>query len=1103
MKTITIYKSDAGTHTLTKTEREVLFDQLGLVTPIDKYHYDAFSVGDDLINVPKSMVDISGVILRNHADYLTYIVKKETSTEYSVGTQLARPAYTTDSDLRKRRVAAAGTVINSSGVIFDTQHTEVSAAITPQIHAASIPDKLLSGCYTHDIELLEFSKRRDVIHFTSESDALSKLKKVQAYVAFRKSLLAESANLILRAVDSYPYKKIILPSNVKVAEYKQPPIIEMKAYPNRLVDNHIVLLYDISSGGIWELYSSERIHGSSSEHSANIRAQIESRQADAKQSVVVAAASLARMSMHHKYVSIAWDLYHKKLTDLSLKEHDIVKLNYQNELAYNAQVADSKCEHLLLLSRIKRKDMDALNELKEMVDPQSIGILTCNKCKLPAICSHSFESVSTERSELQSVYMQKYVAKTPVEGTYFCKYCGASLVKIPKEASEFNNSHTSVERDELSSKIWKECRSIVQAQVYFNIVTDLKLLTSSIADIVYQSLRSEYLKASLARDENMSYLYINIYIYACLVRLMLNNSDMRFVLPKKSKNVAGGAGNANNTIQILIKQALQILVKTKESLIQKLVHVNVDSIKAIFISAFKQMASAQVTVHSIDNLDASYVVTDPTYKYMHYAMSKTKQIPITDVKSVLKASLDDLADMETIIDNNPEPPMWPLKIPVGVFSSNAEAEKYHVYSYASFLHFMQYISRGIYRLPLHNSIKRSEYEKEYKLLFNLEKTMVKKKTYRRYMHYGGFRYHDMKPSEIYCISGRRHKFNKYIYESNLINVELMKSNVAPWILIQKNNTDLLAMKMKTIVCSLCDAEKVGSLSDDLVMTAVAKLTEIDSFFNYYTFKCPGGNTHKPIENCVACGATRVMIMTRDMAYYDKYVNKFRDDMKIVKKRTVVVPDLPADIKLPGTWEIQPLTQAIVLSKYLKVSINIIRNIGLVESHVYDDIVSGKIDPVSTELKKSPARVTGLNNYALYALIEFEQVRNGSAAICSEWNDQTEYGKISFMSDYIATYKNLQVTDPEIVANFILITLCTAMNELNVSHPENQFVRHMMTKIINMEKSTSDPGIIRGKVIESEEVDAEEYVEAEMVNDPFSMENSGFDMKAIGDNLEGK
>ena len=256
--------------------------------------------------------------------------------------------------------------------------------------------------------------------------------------------------------------------------------------------------------------------------------------------------------------------------------------------------------------------------------------MKCSLCELLVLCPHHYDHFEhkTQRrgfkqkgsadKDLRLLLLKKYADKTPIEDAYFCKICGEKIVKKYNETHaafiQGEKVHITYTVDTLSNKIWKEVRGIISNHVTFGIVTDANLLTTNITDTIQPFVEDEQTRLqnivtnTADNIQNTVYLYISLYAYASLIRIMSHHpEDIQFKkgfkgFSKKSKpkTAKGGDDHASaeelkskvdmRMLQGLLKTGLSLLVSTKMSLIQKIPNISLDSIKPLFIKAFKTIS---------------------------------------------------------------------------------------------------------------------------------------------------------------------------------------------------------------------------------------------------------------------------------------------------------------------------------------------------------------------------------------------------------------------------------------------------------------------------------------------------------------------------------
>ena len=146
MKEITIFNPLKGNTVLTKTDRQLLFKNLKVITNLPQYHFEAFDeLEDERIKYKKSKSQIPEIVIKNIIMHSQPILKKRTSREFSISTQFNHNIVTIDKDIVNPRVYAKNTQMDIIGIIFDTSRSFI--ADPHKTSRVSLTNLLMIGNY--------------------------------------------------------------------------------------------------------------------------------------------------------------------------------------------------------------------------------------------------------------------------------------------------------------------------------------------------------------------------------------------------------------------------------------------------------------------------------------------------------------------------------------------------------------------------------------------------------------------------------------------------------------------------------------------------------------------------------------------------------------------------------------------------------------------------------------------------------------------------------------------------------------------------------------------------------------------------------------------
>lgn len=1213
-KEISIFRPPEVKKTLTKTERSILFERLELDTEIPHYHFESFNdLENKLLDESRVKSDIPAVLIKNNIEFLVPIVKKKSSKEFHISVQLNVPVHTKNLELQPAGVYPSNSQIEVIGVSFSNNKNYIIKNRLPSlIESSSLRDKLISGIFGlyswyyqpyHDRQIkrskffqdethLKIQDKQFVVHFKNKDDAIKSLNLINNYVNHTIKYYNDSLLFIYSTLEYPPfsnYTKNILNEIKPLKQEKyifKNPLLKLinSVYTNNITlsSNRIVLLYDLVDGKLWSLYQFAKMLGLDDPIVKNLIKQEKDRQEENKIKYEGIKNELYQKNKYHKKLFIARSLFYKNsLDELTEKELGVVNLTYKKDLEFSLHVRKSKCAHLKFLERVMKSkgeqkyfDRQAWEELKKLIPYQKdikdkCELLKCSVCDLSVLCPHHYDIFEYDSSrgdkELRLVLLKKYADKTPIKDAYYCKICGEKIVKkYTEEHSSFiqgKKVHVSQNVDTMSSKIWREVRSIISNHITFGIITDTNILTTNITDTIQPYIEDEQTKLKNIKTntpdiiQNTVYLYICIYAYASIVRIMSHHpGDIQFKKDfkgfRKSKPYVGGnrATELKNRVdmkvlQNLLKTGLSILVSTKLSLIKNIPNISIDSVKPMFVKAFKNISKLYVkTAEFNTELPPEYVANSVIYSYLYYIKNKhDPQLKYSNIVKILGVELNNVSKLENITDNVTIPGIWKLQPPdedTGFYNNTEHITAYHKYAYDSFIHFINYVKNDLHKSSVFNNVKHENHRDEYMSLMCVENSFknklakmyaVKKSLYYN-KQYGEYNYSKIDLSKIFCPNGQKHKFNVHVYEKGVTRLEISENNINEWMFSDEKNKEFRNMTRVDLKCSACGSflSKTKDVDGENSITNVLNRNdEIIGFYNLYTFKCPVKDTHIfEGDKCKHCDVTKIMIFKKDTGYYKKYRKEFRKEL--VYKKKIIKKDESYDetIQSYKPWVIND-TPIIELSKMVKVNINVLNNIGLIEGNDYEKIESGEYDPGkqnSDDENSFSNQVVYMESYMNTFLIEYEMLKNGNIiqpqleSFVKRWEniDFSKFPPVATEYHNLRRYYNTRISKKDMV-NFILCSLSKALIDIYKYYSAKSektnidasidFIKYIVNKIIDCEKIVSDPGILRGKLIEFDDDDGDaidaDYDDRENIIDenfdPFSLESTGIDPNEIADN----
>jgi hypothetical protein len=462
----------------------------------------------------------------------------------------------------------------------------------------------------------------------------------------------------------------------------------------------------------------------------------------------------------------------------------------------------------------------------------------------------------------------------------------------------------------------------------------------------------------------------------------INRGRHRFV--RGGKIVA--TNNEKKAEANIIKNALMLLIISKEVIIGRLKSVNIPIIKSMFSKAYKWATEHAKPIHIDKNvtkqLQSDPITTDSFYTYNQYA----RKLEFFSGEAKFAPGFYDIFNLlgrykEHIITDL-------IEKGIDVYSTAKLAAQWHIpiskdteyqamfdeYTYLSYQKMYEYITQMLYTknaVPQH--VQRLEYAAKWEKLLILEKKIYHHAAQWKTRPIVVFnllnnimwKYNKFDPSKIdlarhFCPNGDLHSTGSYIYSDGKKETELTKKDILEW--LEKKDTAALDKYLNMYIvnerCNKCkktirDAQSTEK-SDKTLSKMFKQIDDISAFYQYYDSRCPKGNLHDIINGqCGKCGFITEHAKKSDLDYYNKYSQQFKKILaeqqeitsagllSLNKKITTV------DIKQNDKY-VYSLRKTAEWSQITKVKYNIMVNIGLSENLKFEDIEQGKVDPSKEE-----------------------------------------------------------------------------------------------------------------------------------------------------------
>jgi len=784
-----------------------------------------------------------------------------------------------------------------------------------------------------------------------------------------------------------------------------------------------------------------------------------------------------------------------------------------------------------------------------------------NKKSQNIICPHNIDKAEIILQNKKDIIVlnEEIISKlTKLYGinknsTIYCKICGEKIYVRSENELTFSskeNYSNKNDYDELYSYIYKECIYIVSNYIQFsgnlvkNIIEIIKNITSIIKPEIYTIQSSLYKIKTInsVNIKNILNIYTNIYIFASLAQLIYTNQNeisFKEIHGLRLKSVQGGElynkktkpdtpdksdksknvvekklkskinrGN-KNALHFIINDALNIVKKIKYFEIKRSDNISIDSIKPLFIKAYKWILNAKYV--DVKLVEYRYFIQNNIINYFIqgynlYLYSKgnpnnaINKIEFNDVhrnnhirkfKDIFGRTYNkieqDIESNISIFDTLICPKDW----------SKTERQKY---KYESLIMVYNYIIKEIFRehIDENNTILNKFYD-TYKHLKELDKKYklkFQKSHLKPYISY----YYNPTIYNIKKVPPKCSCKNKTYHYKNVNNknefigkkISLKIDDIKNW--LQTNNEKKIKefSKMKLFEVE-CNCITKNDKDEELII----------SFYNLFQLKCPVDNTIHNFVNskCKKCEITNDIIKTKDKKYFTKYLSKYdkvKKDKKIyiektleqIKQRAISNKKTEYVIKLKDKikWNINN-KKILELSKLINVGFNELINIGLYEKNEFCDIKTKKknfhLDEHSNMMLIK--RRNNIFNYYLYIIRNYYILKNSEFLLetpvylkqfLKSYSNKGFYKKLpNINKDFIKKYdlykKNLNLQE---VNNFLLHSISdTLLNIYKILEKINkkmatEYIKIIITKILEFEKQLTYFEVKKYKMNEEQNID---------------------------------
>ena len=626
------------------------------------------------------------------------------------------------------------------------------------------------------------------------------------------------------------------------------------------------------------------------------------------------------------------------------------------------------------------------------------------------------------------------------------------------------------ELDEIQLLILRNTYEIVNKNINLNnVMVKEKSFIYTIVEMLHNHISEINInlnKSKMYTEEDKSNrlkLHTIIYIYSTLLYIINNNKDITFKNINVKKTIKGGEAvikkknikeSDNAFIQNKFKEGFYIIINTQNLLINKL-KIQYAEIKQLLLQYYRNMSinknislnvkqekhifsiidllkispiyNLVLNSNNIFPIKNNNIVANNKYDINNTVFLINKLFNKKDIKKLNKNSY--LLNYDNLFGN--------INIPLynkKYTPDNTNIKNDYEYKYFSHTSMFKYLMLNIFRYsPFLNQQKSypsiiltdiKNYNEYNENCIKYEKKMIEiniKNNLSPFYYFKGnrkkinkFDINDININKFYDLNGLKHKFNLYALKNN----NKIKIYNHGELLELLENTPLKKIKIEYRICSICkqlDIDIDNTSKDnikkntEIINTNILKNSELESFFNYFLFKCPKKTYHLfKADKCTYCDVTKDKLLNRDRKYFDTYYDQFKlifskkniektkqlsNIRKVTNNNTYKnnIKNLENSLSLNDSYlkNITELNLSYIdrLSNFDKLNKNYLIKLGLLEKQNYKDI-----DIIKVESTKKPLELNNrylkLINYLKYIIVYYNTFKASSRIL--KFNDYDMY-----------------------------------------------------------------------------------------------------------------
>lgn len=600
------------------------------------------------------------------------------------------------------------------------------------------------------------------------------------------------------------------------------------------------------------------------------------------------------------------------------------------------------------------------------------------------ICPHLYSSLIAQTSKVNDKkinrqLIQEYSTEVPMRGYYYCKLCGEEIAEVEEELvfdraqSASNEGLTPTEQ-----LIWGQTVHIVNSYVNFKYAADMriiKLIATTINTYIDEIDGKLNKLRTLTHEQAKDHLniYISIYIYAVLIQL-INNARNEISFKAKLKKTDISKSNTKSSAVELFQIALNLIDKSHNMDMNR-ISMDMASVKKHIVVAYNRINTVTLSDDSAANGLHLYIASDPVYLLIGRMQGvRDKRVAdLTSIKNILHT------DAKSVTADN----LYNNVMPLAESNFTNEFHPFAKLQSKTFNTTVEYFRSQWDDIAFPTGERLLAYYAELTECQDLEKPIIELMRLKRgiitnHIHMNKGRKFQPQPvdiSLIYGPDGKKINWDIYIVTLNGKRKELTIEEINDLIgtpaydgmkIVDYKSSTTLVVKSKTNLRN--------------VITKLHQLAILDSFYNFYQFKCPVRGLHdfKEQKSCAKCKITYDNIEKHSIDYFQRWKAVYDKEQGNAKMSRQLEDTQGTYIINKNGFKLNT-TSIGKISKLLKIEYNQLLNLGLTEGITYSHLISKEINPSEKNDKNNNDRILRLLDY-YYLLIRWSNLMNNKAKV---------------------------------------------------------------------------------------------------------------------------